>query len=176
MNLVVEDIVLRQLERRDLEALYQFKNDVEVASLLGGYSRGYSETGLAEWVEAHRRRHDEVLWAIADALSDSCLGHVGFYQIDHRIRSAEFAILLGDKARWGKGLGTSITRAVVNYGFDWLNLNRIELSVLSTNERAVHLYQKLGFTVEGTRRQAQFKDGHYVDVTLMGLLRAENRP
>lgn len=171
--MLVGEVVLRQLERRDLAALCQFKNDVEVSSLLGGYSRGYSEDGLAEWLEVHRRRNDEVLWAITDRTSDSCLGHVGLYQIDHRIRSAEFAILLGDRTRWGQGLGTSITRAVVNYGFEWLNLNRIELSVLSSNERAIHLYEKVGFIIEGTRRQAQYKQGSYVDVKLMGLLRTE---
>ncbi len=173
MNLLVGDVVLRQLERKDLSALCQFKNDSEVAALLGGYSRGYSEEGLVDWLDFHRRRDDEVLWAIADQESDQCLGHVGLYQIDHRVRSAEFAILLGDKSRWGKGTGTRITVAVLDYAFDWLNLNRIELSVLDINPRAVHLYEKLGFSVEGIRRQAQFKNGAYVDVKLMSLLRGE---
>lgn len=168
-----DDFVLRKPEPKDVEALYAQKNDPDVASLLGGFSSGYARADLAGWIDFHRERRDEVLWVIADAKTDACLGHVGLYQIDHRVRSAEFAIMLGDKGVWGRGIGSRATRAAIRYGFRWLNLNRIQLTVLETNPRAIAIYRKLGFAQEGVMRQAQWKDGRYLDVIMMSLLREE---
>ncbi len=173
MNHRVGDILLRRIEPKDLDALYDQKNDPEVAALLGGFTTGYSRGELKDWLEHHRKRPDECMWAIARLEDDTCLGHVGFYQIDHRIRSAEFAIMIGDRTRWGSGIGYACTKFAINYGFGELNLNRIHLSTLSSNERAIRLYQALGFHEEGRLRQAQYKGGHYLDVILMALLRAE---
>lgn len=81
--------------------------------------------------------------------------------------------MIGDRESRGRGIGKAVTRLVVDYGFRMLNLNRVELSCLATNERARRLYAGLGFVVEGTLRQAQFKDGHYIDVVQMSVLAAE---
>jgi RimJ/RimL family protein N-acetyltransferase len=169
----VDGVVLRLAEPADLEALYRQKNDPEVAVHLGGFSTGYTRSELVEWMEFHRKKGDEILWVIADGETDACLGHVGLYRIDHRIRSAEFAIMIGAKDRWGKGLGKSISRYMVDFGFRELNLNRIELTALAVNQRAIALYESLGFQREGLMRQAQFKDGVYHDVVMMSLLSSE---
>lgn len=168
----VGEVNLRMLEPRDIDALMVQKNDAEVAALLGGFSTGYARADLESWLEYHRTAEDEVLWAIADS-QDACLGHVGLYGIDHRVRKAEFAIMLGDRSVWGRGIGKSVSAWVLDHGFLQLNLNRIELDVLATNPRAQALYAALGFQVEGTRRAAQYKDGEFIDVLLMSLLRSE---
>ena len=173
MNHTVGSVVLRQPEPSDLDALYCHKNDPEVANLLVGFRNGLSHAGMRRWLESHEERSDEVLWVIAEAETDRCLGHVGLYRIAHRTRSAEFGIMLGDKNSWGKGIGRGVTRFAVGYGFTMLNLNRVELTVLATNQRALGLYKSLGFAVEGTMRQAQFKEGQYIDVIMMSLLRDE---
>jgi RimJ/RimL family protein N-acetyltransferase len=172
MNFRVDDVLLRRPEPRDAEALYAQKNDPDVANLLGGFSRGYSHADILAWIERHRSAPDEALWVIADE-ADRCLGHVGLYKIDGRVRSAEFAIMLGDKPSWGRGIGKRVTRFALEYGFRVLNLHRIELTVLATNERARKLYERLGFRTEGVLRHAQFKAGSYVDVVVMGLLEHE---
>lgn len=166
--------VLRPSEPRDTELLYQYKNDREVAGLLGGFHAGLSRTDIAEWIESHRKNKTDVVWVIADREDDSCLGHVGLYQVDHRIRCAEFAVMIGARDRWGHGLGREVTTYVVNWGFANLNLNRVSLSVLSLNDRAIHLYKSLGFVEEGRCRQAQFKDSAYLDVIIMSILRSEH--
>jgi [ribosomal protein S5]-alanine N-acetyltransferase len=173
MNYTVAGYLLRRPEPADLELLHEYKNDPELAGMLGGFSLGYSMTDLREWMEFHRQRKDEVLWAIVAAESGICAGHLGLYQVDHRIRMAEFAILIGDRSAWGKGLGRACTSFALEYGFNELNLNRIHLSVLTTNERAIRMYRAVGFREEGVLRQAQFKNGRYVDVLLMSVLRKE---
>ncbi len=169
------DVTLRPLEPRDVDSLYSFRNDWEVIQYLGGFSAGYSRKNLSDWVTAHRNRADEVLWTIAEARTDKSIGHVGLYKIDNRVRKAEFAIVIGDRDSWGKGLGRKVTRAVVEWGFEQLNLHKVSLSVLDFNRRAILLYQSLGFRKEGVLRDEQFRSGRYHDVVLMSVLDKEWR-
>jgi L-phenylalanine/L-methionine N-acetyltransferase len=53
----------------------------------------------------------------------------------------------------------------------WLGLVRVDLTVLTYNERAVAMYEKLGFVKEGTQRKAAYFDGKYHDLYLMARLR-----
>lgn len=172
MLLVSPELALRALEESDLPALHTYKNDPEIVALLGGFSRGYSRADLVDWLSFHRARRDEVLWAIADRKDDRCLGHLGIYQIDHRVGSAELAILFGDKKHWGKGWGRTLCQAAINYAFEELNLQRIQLSVLEHNLRAIALYRSLGFVEEGRHPRAQVRDGKYLTTITMAHLRS----
>lgn len=175
MHLLLSTTLLRKLEPEDAANLYRFRNDPEVARELGGFSSGYSLQAIKEWIERRGKSPDDLVWAIADRDANTCLGHVGLYQIDHRVRACEFGILIGDSSRWGKGIGKEVTSAVVAYGFDELNVNRIDLSVIASNTRAIRLYEGLGFVREGTKRQAQYRAGEYLDVILMSILRSERQ-
>jgi RimJ/RimL family protein N-acetyltransferase len=113
-----------------------------------------------------------VLWAIALKDSDRCIGHVGLYKLDHRVRKGEFGIVI-EESQWGKGFGRRATSAALEFGFDQLNLNKIDLEVLATNLRAIALYERIGFRKDGLLREEQFRDGHYVDLVIMSILRRE---
>ena len=165
---------LRPLADKDIDALYVFRNDPAIISKLGGFSTGYSKTDLADWLDYHRKKADEILWVIADNETDRCFGHVGLYNVNHRVRKAELAVLIGDTEKHRKGLGSEVCAAVVDYGFSQLNLNRIELSVLANNQPALRLYEKLGFRKEGVLTDAEYRDSQYVDVILMAILRTES--
>jgi RimJ/RimL family protein N-acetyltransferase len=175
MHLLLSTTLLRKLEPEDAPNLYRFRNDPEVARGLGGFSSGYTLQAIKEWIERRGKASDDLVWAIADRETNACLGHAGLYQIDHRVRACEFGILIGDSSRWGKGLGKEVTSAIVAYGFDELNMNRIELSVIASNTRAIRLYEVLGFVREGLKRQAQYRAGDYLDLILMAILRSERQ-
>jgi len=170
------DFLLRKPEPHDVESLYQWKNDAGIASMLGGFTTGYAFADLVRWVEHHRSAADEAFFMIARKADNRAIGHVALYRLDHRLGIGEFAILLGDRSAWGKGLGRAATRWMCEYGFQQLNLRRITLSVLATNERAHRLYTSLGFVEEGRLRQAQLKNGAFVDVILMAAFREEFAP
>ena len=119
----LEHVILRPVEHTDLPNLYEFRNDAEVVRHLSGYSAGYSNADLVDWLDRHRKRSDEVLWAIAEKGQNRCIGHVGLYQIDARVRKAEFAIVVGDRGFQGKRIGKAASKAVVGYGFEELNLH-----------------------------------------------------
>ncbi|MCX5743413.1 MAG: GNAT family protein [Proteobacteria bacterium] len=170
------EILLRKPEPHDVEALYAWKNDPEVGNLLVGFTTGYTRADLSKWVDFHRAAADEAFFMIVRKVDDRAIGHVAFYQLNHRLGTGDFAILLGDKAAWGKGIGRACTRYLCAYGFEQLNLRRITLGVLATNDRAHKLYQSLGFVEEGRLRKAQLKQGAFVDVILMSLFREEFTP
>lgn len=163
-------VTVRKPEPRDVDALLPIKNDPEIAALLAGTTRAWSRADLIAWVTHHRTAPDEAFFVIADD-RDLAIGHVALYRIDPGTGTAEFGILLGDRAVWGRGVGTQVTRFTIEYGFDVLGLRRIYLEVLDTNERARHVYEKLGFVVEGRLREHQVRNGRHVDVLVMGLLR-----
>lgn len=173
MHIILSNILLRKPEPEDAPYLYRFRNDPDVVRGLGGFSSGYSAQAIKGWIERGDMPSADLVWAIADRETNACLGHVGLYRIDHRVRTCEFAILIGDSLRWGKGIGREASSAAVDYGFDELNMNRIELTVLASNARAIRLYEGLGFVREGLMRQAQYRDGDYVDVILMSMLRSD---
>lgn len=166
---------LREPDPGDVDALLPIKNDPEIAALLAGTTHAWSRSDLLDWVAHHQTAPNEAFFVIADD-TDRAVGHAALYRIDTSAGSAEFGILLGDKSVWGKGIGSQVTRSVIDYGFETLGLRRIYLEVLETNERAKRVYEKLGFRVEGRLRQHQFKDGKPIDVVVMGLLRDEYRP
>lgn len=157
-----------------MDALLPIKNDPEIAALLAGTTRAWSRADLIAWVDHHRTAADEAFFVIADE-RDQAIGHVALYRIDPQAGTAEFGILLGDRAVWGKGVGTQVTRFAIEYAFEVLGLRRIYLEVLDTNKRARHVYEKLGFVVEGRLREHRVKLGRHVDVLVMGLLRDDYR-
>lgn len=71
----------------------------------------------------------------------------------------------------GKGVGTALMAACVDLADNWLNLRRLELDVYVDNERAIRLYTKFGFEIEGTMREYGFRDGHFIDTYFMARLR-----
>ena len=84
--------------------------------------------------------------------------------------------MIGEKDCRGKGVGTFAIASMVNHAFSNLNLRRIQLEVLDSNEVAKNLYKKIGFVEEGRKRKAVYKNGKYVDEIVMGLLREEYQP
>ncbi|HMR66031.1 MAG TPA: GNAT family N-acetyltransferase, partial [Anaerolineae bacterium] len=71
----------------------------------------------------------------------------------------------------GRGVGTALMQAAVDLADKWLNLTRLELNVFTDNALAIRLYEKFGFTIEGTQVDYAFRDGRYIDSYLMARLR-----
>ena len=70
-----------------------------------------------------------------------------------------------------RGIGTALMEAVLDMADNWLNLKRVELDVYTDNLRAVHLYKKFGFEIEGVRKSLAFREGGYVDAYHMARVR-----
>jgi len=117
-------------------------------------------------------KEDRVVWAICHA-TDGHIGNVSLQEISLINRTAEFAILLGEKRHWRKGLGLSASRRILEHGFNQLNLERIYCGMAATNEGMKKLALAMGMSLEGTRRQHLFLDGSRVDMLEYGILQSE---
>ena len=93
--------------------------------------------------------------------------------IDWPNRAASFRIVIWDATGRDKGHGTEAAALLLRHGFEALALNRIELEVYAFNPRARRVYEKLGFKLEGTRREALIWDGEAVDAHIMSLIRRD---
>lgn len=71
----------------------------------------------------------------------------------------------------GRGIGSCLMAALIDLADNWLNLKRLELTVYCDNERAIALYQKFGFEIEGRRRCDAIRDGEFVDTYMMSRIR-----
>jgi RimJ/RimL family protein N-acetyltransferase len=169
-----EQVRLRPIEREDLPRYVRWFGDPDVRRHLTVYlpfSMAQEERwfeGLAERLE----RGTEVLLAI-DTIEGVHIGNIGLHAIDWRNRSAELGIVIGEKEYWGQGYGTDAIGVLLRVAFDEMNLHRVCLRVDADNLRGIRCYEKSGFLVEGTLRQAVFREGEYHDQLLMSVLRPE---
>lgn len=103
-------------------------------------------------------------------VDDSPAAMGGLTGIDYRHRNAELYVMVNPN-RQGSGLGQIATKWLVNYGFKSLSLNRIYLETDSTNQPAIYIYNKVGFSLEGIAREHRFREGRFVDRISFGLIR-----
>lgn len=105
--------------------------------------------------------------------SDILVGIIGLFDIQWANGVGTFFIGIGDNNSSGKGYGIEALRLLLDFGFNELNLHRIQLNVISYNERAIKLYEKAGFKREGVFRELLFRDNKRYDLYLYGYLRNE---
>lgn len=167
-------LYLRGLGAEDADGAYPgWLNDPEVCL---GNSHGvypYSRQAARDYIRDSAASAQDLVLAMVLAEGDRHIGNIALQRIHAINRSAEFAILLGDKSAWGKGYGEEAGRLICAHGFAVLNLHRIHCGTFASNIGMMRLAEKLGMQREGVQRQAVFKNGNYVDVVLYGLLRSE---
>jgi len=170
-----ERIRLRAIERTDLPNFVEFFNDPEVRENLSLYLP-MSLASEENWFEHNLNRQPEeqqLAIEVREADGWKLIGSCGFLNLNWRDRSAEVGISIGNKTYWNHGYGSETMRLLLRHGFNTLNLNRIFLQVYETHERAIHVYEKVGFVHEGRQRQARYREGQYIDVLLMSVLKSE---
>jgi RimJ/RimL family protein N-acetyltransferase len=173
--IIGERVRLRAAERKDIPCWVKWLNDPEVLQGLMLFAP-MSHADEEGWFDNMLRRPAEQhVMVIEIKLDESWIpvGNFGFNTIDWRCRAADVGIFIGEKQYWNQGYGTEVMRLMLSYGFKTLNLNRIALEVYETNPRAIRSYEKAGFVREGCKRQAMYKNGEYVDVIMMSVLRSE---
>ncbi|MDR3440995.1 GNAT family N-acetyltransferase [Telmatospirillum sp.] len=108
---------------------------------------------------------------VAD-MAGEIVGHLGFEvnQIPRRRHVGSFGIAVKDTHQ-GTGVGGKLLTSAVDFADNWLNLNRLEITVYTDNEAAIKLYQKYGFRIEGEAPYFAYRNGDYVSVYYMARIR-----
>ena len=121
-------------------------------------------------------RADRADWAVVRQIDGAHVGEAVLNELDPDNLSMNYRILLFPDGGQGQGFGVEVTRAVLTYGFDVVGLHRISLGVYAFNPRARRVYERCGFVVEGTERDALRWNGRWVDQIRMAMLASDPRP
>lgn len=162
---------LRPLEKADLPVLIKGLNAEEVMWHLGPHFP-FTERQAEVWLERLNASEEGKIFAICDK-KGRVVGEVSLDRIHHRNRQAELVIALFDPADWGHGYGSDALRTLLRFLFEDMNFHRVQLLVHEDNERAIRIYEKLGFVREGRLRDENFRGGRYTATLLMAVLAGE---
>ena len=108
-------------------------------------------------------------WAIADRETDEMMGTATLNRWDEENRRADVGFILA-REFWGRGLAQEAVRRVLRFGFEEMNLHRVEADVDPENEASLALLERLGFQREGHFRERWFTFGTWKDSVMLGLL------
>lgn len=103
------------------------------------------------------------------------LGNVGLHILSRHDRTARIGYWL-DKNATGQGLVTNSVRAIVDYAFSDLEIHRIEIRCAPSNRASRAIPERLGFTQEGTNREALWLRDRFQDLVMYSLLKNDRRP
>ena len=173
-TLAGERTVLRELDLADSDDLFAFRSDPEVQRYNSAPMQDPAEAAaLIDELRAEYAAHQAVHWAVTLRGDSRVLGLMGLAAWEKYHRRAEIGYDLR-RDQWGRGLATDAVRAILTFGFTRLDLHRVEAQTIADNHASVRLLQRLGFQLEGIRRQYSWEeDGTFHDSAVYGLLRPE---
>lgn len=160
-----QNIDLRTLCMEDVEGDYPtWFNDEEINIYNEHHIFPYTKENASKYIKDCANCNNKLVLAIEHKQEHKHIGNVSLQNIHFINRSAEFAIIIGNKDFHGKGYGKEAGNLILKHGFISLNLNRIYCGTSVYNIAMQKLALYLGMKEEGRRRQAIYKDGKYVDV------------
>jgi diamine N-acetyltransferase len=165
-------VVLRAMEKDDIKRLHELHANVDLV-LLG--DAVWRPEPLAAWekeFDKHLEDHDKADFVIE--VDGVVIGEIGLHpHMNHRAGVAYMGVGIYAPEYVGKGYGRDAIMTLLNWTFRILNLRRVALDTLATNERAIRAYRACGFVEEGRLREHEYVNGVYVDAVVMGILRSD---
>lgn len=158
-------------------ALLPLLADSEVARLTGSVHTStptaaelvpWSAAELEEIYARWARAADRVVWVVRDRATGAIVGEAVLNDLDLGNASCGFRMWLAEAGR-GRGLGSETVALVLRHAFGVAHLHRVSLEVYAFNPRARHVYEKAGFRLEGTLRDALRFDDGWVDCHVLGI-------
>lgn len=162
----VDDLVIRAPLRADVPGLTAMLNRPGVRA--GTLRLPFTPE---RWIESRLMESAPNAHPVVGALGGEPVATATLLQgVGRRRHSGELFLAVHDD-HWGRGLGGRMLGALLGLADDWLGLQRLELQVAVDNERAIRLYRRAGFEVEGTLRGDTIREGRLEDSHVMGRLR-----
>lgn len=164
---------LRGIEKEDYtKGMLKWANDPEFNKYLS-YGLKPSSYDSMEMLYDNLMNKENYIFAICSNESQQLIGIIGMHQPNWQVRSIEYAIHIGEKDFWNKGVSSEATDYILKYAFETLNINKVWLGVNEANQKAVKFYLKKGFVQEGILRAEIFRKNRYFNSVRMSILREE---
>jgi RimJ/RimL family protein N-acetyltransferase len=161
-------VSLRPTEESDYPLVHAWMNHPEVWRYMD-YEAPFSLADVREDIE--RSRQEGAPFTIL--VGQRPIGRIGLNQFRRRDRICALYMFIGEPAFWGAGYAHDAVMALLSYAFDRYDLHQVELWTLADNNRAVGMYQRCGFVIEGRLRERSWKQGEWVDHVVMSVNREE---
>jgi len=172
--LKTERLILRELRQADAADVLAFRADPIVQKYDDPviHSEAEAQTFIEELHDEYAAQRG-INWAVTLLDPQVVVGIFSLHHWDPYHRRAEAGYGLA-RAYWGQGIGSEALRAILRFGFEQLNLNRIYARTIADNHESVRLLERMGFQREGTFRKHSWEDdGTFHDSAMYGLLRDE---
>ena len=173
MIIEADNCRIRSWENRDVERLPIVANDMRVARYLRHrFPHPYTSEDAARWLALVADSPDATHFAIE--VDGTLAGAVGIERLtQEHVGVGDLGYWLGH-AYWGRGIATSAVRAVVRYGFETLDLRRLEAPVMSGNLASARVLEKAGFVREATLSACYVdREGTLHDGIMYRMIRSE---
>jgi [ribosomal protein S5]-alanine N-acetyltransferase len=175
-RLETERLVLRKMTLGDAAAVFAYASDPEVTRYVLWETHRSVEDSRA-FLELTERKYEgggEPDWGMVYKGDGRFVGTCGFVGWSREHARAEMGYVLNRRYR-GRGLVPEAVRAMIAFGFEKMDLNRVEARCVAENIASARVMEKAGMTYEGTLRQREFLKGAYRDMKLYAILRGEYR-
>lgn len=174
VTLETERLYLKEMGPGVMYTLFSYYTDEEIKAFMGltteselEMERMKFEGGMTTYRSTFKS------FFLVDKISGKTIGRSGFHNWYAQHFRAEIGYVMSDERYLNKGLMTEANRALIEYGFDKMDLNRIEAFTAPHNEPSKRMLKKLGFKEEGHLRQHFFKNNRLEDSLCFGLLKKE---
>jgi diamine N-acetyltransferase len=173
ISIAGEAVALGPVTPALLPLVLRWRSDFAVTRTLASRWRLTSRHAVETWFEALAR--NDHAFTLYERTTHRAIGFALLMDVDLLMRTAELALVIGEKDCWGKGYGTEATRLLLDYAFTWVHLHSVLLRVFGHNERGLRAYRRAGFKVVGRWREAYRLGDRVEDVIFMDCLASEFR-
>ncbi len=164
---------LRKMNAADAADMFEYSSNREVTKYLS-YDHNYiddAETYISKKTEQYARG-ECMIWGIEFKENHKYIGACGFTHWDTENHSAEIAYTL-NQSYWGRGIMNEVVGELIQFGFEKMNLNRIEARCWCENNKSVRIMEKNNMKFEGIIREQAYIKGEYRDLKMYSILKRE---
>ncbi|HVB24868.1 MAG TPA: GNAT family protein [Ktedonobacteraceae bacterium] len=165
-------VTLRPLELDDIDLMYQWEANIEL-DILSGWTPKRSLATFRQKFEKRITEPEDDRYTFGIQFEGRLVGYVELVMIDHFERRTFISILIGDKQLWGRGIGSTALRILLDYAFTVQAMEKICAEVYGLNPRSQRPMERVGFQREGILRQHEFHNGSRQDMHVFGILKPE---
>ena len=167
-------LILRKIVIDDVEDMYEYSKESSVTQYLT-WSPHVDVTYTLEYVnylQSRYRSGDFFDWGVVLKDTGKMIGTCGFTRFDYANNSAEIGYVLNSDY-YGRGIATEASARVIKFGFEMLDLNRIECRYIVGNDASRRVMEKNGMSFEGVRREGMLIKGVYRDIGVCSILKSD---
>jgi [ribosomal protein S5]-alanine N-acetyltransferase len=167
-------LVLRKVTKEDANSILNYLSDEEVMKYYGLEPFTSINDALDEisWYQSIQNNKTGIRWGITLKEQGVVIGSCGFHNIISQHSRTEIGFEMS-KEQWGKGIAAEAVEAIISYGFEQMNFQRIEALIEPDNLPSQKLVEKLGFIREGLLRNYEFTCGKFDDLYMYSLLKQD---